>query len=77
MQDAGNRQTCQLGKAMAALAAILVMAAGCGPRPVSDEAAVKVKFASEELDGDFMTVWANRFADQMRTDTDGRFDVTV
>ena len=77
MQDAGNRQTCQLGKAMAALAAILVMAAGCGPRPVSDEAAVKVKFASEELDGDFMTVWANRFADQMRTDTDGRFDVSV
>lgn len=77
MQDAGNWRDFHVGKTIAALAAVLMAAAGCGPKPVSDEAVVKVKFASEELDGDFMTVWANRFADQMRTDTDGRFDVTV
>lgn len=35
------------------------------------------KFASEEIEGDFMTVWAEHYADHMREVTDGMYDVTV
>ena len=64
--------------ALAAVAILLTVGSvGCGRSELSDEDVVQVKFASEELDGDFMTVWANRFADHMRNETDGRFDVTL
>lgn len=39
--------------------------------------AVKAKLASEEIEGDFMTVWANNFADHMREWSDGKIDITV
>ncbi len=35
------------------------------------------RFASEEIEGDFMTVWAERYADHMREVTDGMYDITV
>ncbi len=35
------------------------------------------KFASEEIEGDFMTVWAEQYADHMREVTKGTYDVTV
>jgi TRAP-type C4-dicarboxylate transport system substrate-binding protein len=35
------------------------------------------KFASEEIEGDFMTVWAEKYADHMREWSDGMYDVTV
>lgn len=35
------------------------------------------KFASEEIEGDFMTVWAEHYADHMREVTNGMYDVTV
>lgn len=35
------------------------------------------KFASEEIEGDFMTVWAEYYADHMREWSDGMYDVTV
>jgi len=38
---------------------------------------IKAKLASEEIEGDFMTVWAENFADYMREETDGQFDLTV
>ncbi len=38
---------------------------------------IKAKLASEEIDGDFMTVWANNFADHMKKWSDGKIDITV
>jgi len=38
---------------------------------------IKAKMASEEIEGDFMTVWGNNFADFMREETDGQFDLEV
>ena len=38
---------------------------------------ITAKLASEEIEGDFMTVWAENFADHMRTETDGQFDLAV
>jgi TRAP-type C4-dicarboxylate transport system substrate-binding protein len=39
--------------------------------------AVKAKLASEEIEGDFMTVWANNFAEHMKKWSDGKIDITV
>jgi len=38
---------------------------------------ITAKIASEEIEGDFMTVWANNFADAMRESTNGGLDITV
>lgn len=38
---------------------------------------IKAKLASEEIEGDFMTVWANNFADHMREWSDGKIDIAV
>ncbi|MDW7650992.1 MAG: TRAP transporter substrate-binding protein DctP [Bacillota bacterium] len=38
---------------------------------------IEQKFASEEIEGDFMTVWAEKYADEMYEWSDGMFDVTV
>lgn len=38
---------------------------------------IEAKFVSEEIEGDFMTVWAEKFADEMRKSSDGNFDITV
>ncbi len=47
-----------------------------GDAPVLDRK-IEQKFASEEIEGDFMTVWAEKYADEMREWSDGLFDVTV
>ena len=39
--------------------------------------AVKAKLASEEIEGDFMTVWARNFADHMKKWSDGKIDIEV
>ena len=39
--------------------------------------AVKAKLASEEIEGDFMTVWARNFSDHMKKWSDGKIDITV
>ena len=44
--------------------------------PVLDRK-IEQKFASEEIEGDFMTVWAEKFAEEMYDWSDGLFDVTV
>ncbi|MFO7997997.1 MAG: TRAP transporter substrate-binding protein DctP, partial [Bacteroidales bacterium] len=38
---------------------------------------VMAKLASEEIEGDFMTVWANNFADHMREWSDGKIEIEV
>jgi TRAP-type C4-dicarboxylate transport system substrate-binding protein len=38
---------------------------------------IEARMPSAEAEGDFMTVWANNFADYMREETDGNFDITV
>ena len=39
--------------------------------------AITARFASEEIEGDFMTVWARKFADHMREWSGGRIDIEV
>jgi len=41
------------------------------------EEVISVKMSSAEVEGDFMTVWANNFADYMREETNGRLDIEV
>jgi TRAP-type C4-dicarboxylate transport system substrate-binding protein len=38
---------------------------------------IKAKLASEDLGDDFMTVWANKFSDEMKKWSDGKIDITV
>lgn len=38
---------------------------------------IKAKLASEEIEGDFMTVWARKFSDHMKTWSDNKIDVNV
>ncbi len=63
---------------IAQIAGMALLMCGCGRQAGGlADGRIRAKFASEELEGDFMTVWASRFADEMRADTEGRFDVTV
>ena len=39
--------------------------------------AIKARLASEEIEGDFMTVWANNFSQHMKTWSDGKIDINV
>ena len=38
---------------------------------------VKAKLASEEIEGDFMTVWANKFSDHMKEWSGGKINIEV
>jgi TRAP-type C4-dicarboxylate transport system substrate-binding protein len=61
---------------LSGLTALLLSACGNGNLP-SDDGVVEARFASEEIEGDFMTVWGTRFADHMRETTGGQLDITV
>lgn len=39
--------------------------------------AMKSKLATEDLEGDFMTVWSQKFSEEMKTWSDGKIDITV
>jgi TRAP-type C4-dicarboxylate transport system substrate-binding protein len=39
--------------------------------------AIEAKLASEEIEGDFMTVWARNFSEHMKKWSDGKIDITV
>ncbi len=39
--------------------------------------AITAKLASEEIEGDFMTVWARKFADHMKEWSGGKIDITI
>ncbi|MGA6927451.1 MAG: TRAP transporter substrate-binding protein DctP [Desulfosarcina sp.] len=38
---------------------------------------IKAKLASEEIEGDFMTVWARKFSDHMKQWSDGKIEIEV
>ena len=38
---------------------------------------INAKLASEEIEGDFMTVWAKKFSDHMKEWSDGKINITV
>ena len=38
---------------------------------------IKAKLASEEIEGDFMTVWARNFSEHMKKWSDNKIDITV
>lgn len=38
---------------------------------------IKAKVATEDLEGDFMTTWGNKFADEMREWSEGKIDIDV
>ncbi len=76
-----------LGLLLAAVVVFSLAFIGCQEKEApaaagEDDAAkpakvIKAKLASEEIEGDFMTVWANNFADYMREETDGQYDLEV
>ena len=39
--------------------------------------AMKAKLATEDLEGDFMTVWSQKFSEEMKSWSDGKIDITV
>ncbi len=41
------------------------------------EEEINAKLASEEVEGDFMTVWANNFSDYMKEETNGMYNLEV
>ncbi|NIY17666.1 MAG: C4-dicarboxylate ABC transporter substrate-binding protein [Nitrospinaceae bacterium] len=66
--------------APAALAGVLSFFVGCGDSTTGQadkQGVVKARFASEEIEGDYMTVWGKRFADHMSEQTQGNVDITV
>jgi len=48
-----------------------------GQKEKSASTKIEVRFPTGESEGDPMTVWAKEFADHMRKETNGNFDVTV
>ena len=63
---------------IAALIALL-MALGLGTALAGEYTGPKIqaKFASEEIEGDFMTVWGKNFAQHMKDWSGGKIDITV
>ena len=59
------------------LVLLLVFGVGLTSAGVYTGKAVKAKLASEEIEGDFMTVWARNFAKHMKEWSDGKIDITV
>ncbi|MBN2050597.1 MAG: TRAP transporter substrate-binding protein DctP [Spirochaetales bacterium] len=60
-----------------ALALTGAFAGGEKEGAAGSEEVYNVRMSSAEVDGDFMTVWANNFADYMREETDGRMNIEV
>lgn len=60
-----------------AIIIMLMMTVGTAAAEEYTGKAVKAKLASEEIEGDFMTVWARNFSDHMKKWSDGKIDITV
>lgn len=58
-------------------ALVILMAVGTAMAASYDGPAVKAKLASEEIEGDFMTVWARKFSDHMKQWSNGKIDIEV
>ena len=66
-------------KRMFSLTVVLVFFISVGIAVAGEYTGVPInaKFASEELEGDFMTVWAHKFADHMKEWSDGKIDIAI
>jgi TRAP-type C4-dicarboxylate transport system substrate-binding protein len=66
-------------KKVASLAVVLILLVFVGQVSAAEYTGRKVeaKFASEEIEGDFMTVWGNHFADAMKKWSDGKINIIV
>ncbi len=67
-----------------ALVGAAVLVTSCGQQEEAADAeqeepsrVIEARLASEEVEGDFMTVWANNFSDHMREETDGVYQLDV
>ena len=56
---------------------LTILASGMAFAAAYNGPPVKAKLASEEIEGDFMTVWANKFADHMKAWSDGKIEIEV
>lgn len=56
------------------LSLVLIQAATAGEYTGK---AMKSKLATEDLEGDFMTVWSQKFSEEMKSWSDGKIDITV
>ncbi len=60
------------------IAVLLVMLPFCAAMAAEYTGpAIKAKLASEEIEGDFMTVWARKFADHMKEWSGGKIEIEV
>jgi TRAP-type C4-dicarboxylate transport system substrate-binding protein len=56
---------------------MLLVCVGLAAAGTYEGKAIKAKLASEEIEGDFMTVWARNFSEHMKKWSDGKIDITV
>lgn len=64
-------------KLLAALIGLTLVLAGSLYAGEYKGKAMKSKLATEDLEGDFMTVWSQEFSKEMKTWSDGKLDITV
>ena len=66
-------------KKMFTIAMIIMIALTAGPVTAGtyQGKAIKAKLASEEIEGDFMTVWARNFSEHMKKWSDNKIDISV
>ena len=60
-----------------ALILMLTLAFGTAYAGAYKGKAIKARLASEEIEGDFMTVWAENFSNHMKKWSDGKIDINV
>jgi TRAP-type C4-dicarboxylate transport system substrate-binding protein len=56
---------------------MLLVSVGVATAGTYEGKAVKAKLASEEIEGDFMTVWARNFSKHMKKWSGGKIDITI
>ena len=56
---------------------MLLVSVGLATAGTYEGKEIKAKLASEEIEGDFMTVWARNFSDHMKKWSDGKIDIAV
>jgi TRAP-type C4-dicarboxylate transport system substrate-binding protein len=64
-------------KLLVLLLATMILSSGFAFAGAYTGPAVKAKLASEEIEGDFMTVWAHKFAEHMKEWSDGKIEFEV
>jgi tripartite ATP-independent transporter DctP family solute receptor len=60
-----------------ALILLLAVSIGTASAGAYKGKAIKARLASEEIEGDFMTVWAHNFNDHMKKWSDGKIEINV